>query len=441
MNLDYINGDLFGIAGKLISCVVSTLVIFRIFDARYIRTYSSKILYIIIRIVCCSINLYIYFLNSPIVNVVFWLLVIIVISKVLYTDEKAKRGTYYFINIALFFICSICESLGGLLVQAGVKILGITQNEIIISFVYTVGGSASLILLYYLVLQRLFAREKAKKIATVQYIIYAIITVYVLVNVGSILFLLQHDLTEKDYWFLLLDGVFVIILNLYLFYLLDIFTDNKELRYKLALYERQAKGNYDYYIKQIESNKKALSVIHDIRKHIRVLENLKQTQISSQLQGYTDSFEEMIEPLLIKQYSDSAILNIIINDKVDYCQKRAIQFEVDIHSICIDFMKPIDVTTIFGNILDNAIEACEEAKERKISLKISPFNGLIYVHLSNTYEKEILWNNRGRPLSTKGEQHGIGLENVEKVLQDYNGNIQYAVSQGQFIVEMMFSKL
>lgn len=75
---------------------------------------------------------------------------------------------------------------------------------------------------------------------------------YILINIGGSLLLLQFELSPKDYVFLLLDALLVIAINLYVFYLLDIFAENKDLKYKLALYEKQAKSNYDYYAKQIE---------------------------------------------------------------------------------------------------------------------------------------------------------------------------------------------
>lgn len=438
--MDINKEELFVITGRLISCIVSNLIYFRIIDARYIRTYHSEFLYIMIKMVCCLGNLAVYTLNSPVVNVAFWILIIIITSKFFYKNEKNRQASYYLINIALFFLFAVCESIGGLAVRVGVKFLGIIQGEEIISFVYTLGGSLSVILMYYLVIQKLFTAERTKKISSIQYLIYAIITAYVLINIGSILFLLQHELTNKDYLFLLLDGVFVIIINLYLFYLLDTFSENKELKYKILLYEKLAQEKYDYYAKQMENNKKALRVIHDIRKHIRVLEGLNQTNISTQLKGYTDSFEEMIEPLLVKQYTNSAIFNILIKDKIEYCERNSIQFKIDIGPVDMQFMKPIDITTLFGNILDNAVEACEKSEKKEIQLKMYPFNGLCYVELSNTYEKEVYRNSHGRPISLKGEHHGIGLVNVEKVLHEYNGEIQYIVTQELFTVELMFSK-
>lgn len=437
MGIDFVNVQLFDITGRLVSCIVSTVVIFQFFDTRYERVYSSKCLYVFIKILVCMLNVFLYYFDKPILNMCYWILIIVLAGHFLYVNEKVGWFKYYLINVSFLLAYSLCEAVGGILIELGIKVLNIQQEESVISFVCIISSSISVILLYYLLLRRLLANDKQKKVSITQYIIYAIISIYVLVNIGGILFLIQHELDSKDYLFLLLDAVLVIILNLYLFYLLDILGENKDLKYKLALYENQAKSNYDYYARQVESNKKALAVIHDIRKHMRVLESLKQSQISSQLQEYTDSFEALIEPLLVKQYSDSPILNIILNDKADYCKSRGIQLEIDIAPISFAFMKPIDITTILGNILDNAIEACEKSKERIIDLKISSFNELIYIELSNAYNGEVHMNANGRPQSKKGEGHGIGLENVENALMQYNGSIQFSVTEKLFSVEIM----
>lgn len=440
MNNIFLDIQLFDIMGRIISCMVTTYIVFKFVDAKYIRIYDKKFIYIFIKVGCCLANLAVYCLNSPVANISFWIIVISLVSRFLYFEEKISKFKYYFVNISFIFAYSICEGIGGILLGTCVEIMDITQKDSIISFVYTIGGSAIAILLYYLVLQRLFIGEKTKRIAVTQYWIYALISIYVLLNVGEILFLMKYELSGKDYLFLLLVAIFIIIINLYLFHLLDMFSENRDLKYKLALYERQAKSNYEYYAKQIESNKTALSVIHDIRKHIRILEDLKQTSISSEIQKYTDAFENMIEPLLVKQYCGNIILNIIINDKVDYCQKHFIKFCVDVQNICFDYMKPIDITTVFGNILDNAIEACEKTNDKELSLKIYPFNDFVYVEVINSFCGDIKWDKKGHPMSLKGEGHGIGLENVEKVLQDYNGNIQYSLMKEKFVVEIMFSR-
>ena len=438
--MEFANLQVFGTVGNLMSCIVSTVIIFHFFDMQYERAYDKKQMYLLIKFLVLAANFLLLRLQNPIVNMSYWLLVILLSSHFLYSNENKKFLSYYMFNMSFLLAYALCEAVGGILVEIGINVLNIQQEAWVISFVSIMSSSLTIILLYHLVLRRLFVKEKQKKISAVQYLIYANIAVYILINIGSSLLLLQYELTPKDYAFLLLDALLVIVINLYVFYLLDIFAENKNLKYKLALYEKQAKSNYDYYVKQMESNRKALSVIHDIRKHIRVLEELKTEQVTEQLQEYSDSFEEMILPLIVKQYSDSAILNIIINDKAEHCEKKGIPFDIDIQPVNLDFMQSIDITTIFGNILDNAIEACEKTQEKKISLKIYPFNGLIYVEVANTFCEPVHMDKLGKPQSMKGEGHGIGLENVEHALRQYNGDIQYTIADEYFRVEIMFSR-
>lgn len=439
MDINFIDGQLFNIVGKFLSCVVSVWMVFQFFDTKYIRTYRSRMFYVGLKIVCCLLNLAVYLIDSALVNISFWMIMVLLVSKEFYYDERSGKVKYYLINIVFLLADSTCEAIGGILAGTATKLIGINQVESIVSFVCTISASAFAILFYYLILKRLFINEKMKKITVRQYTIYAVITVYVLINVGEILFLIRHELSNKDYIFLLVDAVFVILINLYLFYMLDTFAENRELKYKLALYEQQAQSNYEYYAKQVESYKKAMAVIHDIRKHMRVMEELKKSDASLEMKSYMDSFENMIAPLVVRQYCSNSILNIIINDKIDYCEKRGIHLEADIQEVFIDYMKPIDITTLFGNILDNAIEASEKTEEKSIILKIHPFNEFTYLQLSNSFSGEIKWSSKGKPLTSKGEQHGIGLENVEKVLEVYNGNMQFTVEEQIFTVEIMIS--
>lgn len=436
------NLQLLDYAGSLISCVVTVFIVFQYFDTRYTRLYEFGFIYVGWEISCCLLNFAGYLLNNPLLNITFWISVILITSKVFYYDPVLSKRRYYMMNVAFVFATSVCEAVGGILAETGIRLMHIEieKNESIIGFVYILASATASMLLYYLVLRRLFLPKRADRIPFGQWMIYAVITAYALVNIGEILFLIKHELSDGDYLFLMADGLFIIVVNLYLFSLLDAFAENKDLKCKLILYERQAKSNYDYYAKQMDNHKKALAVIHDVRKHMRIADAYEQRGEADKRKEYADDFEEMIAPLLMFPYCENAILNIIINDKVEYCKKREIAFSVDIREVNIDFMKPIDITTIFGNLLDNAVEACEAAEEKEIQLKMYPFNGLVYVLLTNTYAGIIRWNGKGKPISGKGEQHGIGVENVEQALKGYHGSLRLSAQEQMFTAEVMFNK-
>lgn len=436
-----INLQVFDIVGRLISCMVTVFIVFQYFDAKYVRVYQSKAVYAGWKVLCWGMNFFLYLFDMPIINLSFWISIMIITGRFLYYDEAISKKRYYLMNITFMLAFCICESMGCIFVNAYVSIMSIIQHEAIIAFVYTIGGSTAVMLLYYLVLQHLFGNKKTSQISAGQYTIYAIVTIYMLVNIGEILFLLKYDLSDRDYLFLMFEAVFMIFVNLYLFYLLDTFAENKDLKYKLALYEQQAKSNYEYYAKKVENHKKALAVIHDVRKHMRIIEEYGRLGADKEQEAYADSFDDMIAPLLMKQYCSNVILNMILNDKQEECEKQHIFFQIKIADADIEFMEPIDVTTVFGNILDNAIEACMKAEYKQIEFQMYPFNGLVYVKISNTYTDKIVWSADRKPLSTKGQQHGIGLSNVEKVLQKYNGDIEFTTQDNHFVLEIMFNKI
>ncbi len=438
--MNVVDSQLIDVAGKLISSIVSMFIVFRYFDQRYIRTYNNKWIYMLLMVGGCLLNLGTTILGIPIANVVVWLVMVSLIGKLFYYDEDLEKGKYYIINIVFILAVSTCEAIGGVLLMIVAKFLNIQQSMPIMSFMSMVGGAVSVVILFYLILNRLFIRKKVQHILMSQYAIYVIITTYVLVNIGEILFFMQHELNNMDSIFLILDSVFIVFVNLYLFYLLDTFAENRDLKYKVALYERQAQRNYEYYAKQEEWYKLALSVNHDIRKHIKIISGLNEKGAISEMTDYVSKFDDMLSPLLKNKFCENVILNIIVNDKMDYCQKHNIKFDVSIYEINIEFVKPIDMTTIFGNILDNAIEASEKAVEKRISLKIRPFNGFIYVQLINTFEGKVVLNAKGHPISKRGEQHGIGLENVEKALKKYNGNMKISTNDNEFMMELIFNR-
>ena len=433
--------QVFDIVGKFVSCAVSVFITFRYFDTRFMRVYNAKVSYIVLKIFCLLLNFVLYFFNSPVINISFWLAMIFLVGGIFYQYDHLGKGKYYISNFVFVLAISVCESVGVILVNLGAYFIKEKPNAAVFSFVQTMAGSLICILLYYLVLKRFFIRKRTERITIIQYAVYAIITIYALVNIGEILFLFTLNMSKIMYLFLMTNAITGVFLNLYLFYFLDMFAENKELKYKVALYEKQASFNYHYYERQMESYNTALEVIHDIRKHMRILEELKQEGLVHEIQSYADSFEEMLSPLLVNQYCNNMILNIIIHDKMEECNKNAINFDVNVDDINLDFMEPIDITTIFGNLLDNAVEACRKSEQRKIILQIYRFNGFIYVQLSNTFTGRIKWDTKGKPISDKGEQHGIGLENVEKTLLKYSGNIEFIVSDNLFTAEMLFSQL
>ena len=100
-------------------------------------------------------------------------------------------------------------------------------------------------------------------------------------------------------------------------------------------------------------------------------------------------------------------------------------------------MKDTDVTAIFANIMDNAIEACEEVQENKfISIKISHFNNFVYIDLENSYSGKILKLD-DRFLTTKKDHMGYGMISIQRTLEKYNGYMNTEQTDKKFIINIV----
>ena len=90
--------------------------------------------------------------------------------------------------------------------------------------------------------------------------------------------------------------------------------------------------------------------------------------------------------------------------------------------LLINFFTELDAITVFGNLYDNAIEACEEVQKnnRFISTKIYQVKRMVIIKIENSCYNQIKYDN-GETVSTKKGHKGIGLKNINSVLKKYNG--------------------
>lgn len=105
-------------------------------------------------------------------------------------------------------------------------------------------------------------------------------------------------------------------------------------------------------------------------------------------------------------------MNILLTDKEMLMKDKGISLDIKIDNVSLDFIEPIDVTTIFGNLLDNAIEAAEKVEgDRYIYIKIGSRHQMIVIRIENSCNI-VRWKN-DMPIPQKGKNGGIGLLNVK----------------------------
>ena len=104
-------------------------------------------------------------------------------------------------------------------------------------------------------------------------------------------------------------------------------------------------------------------------------------------------------------------------------------------------MKPTDLSVLFGNALDNAIESVEkisDADKRLIHLTISREKSFLRIRVENCYEGEINFVG-GLPSTAKDARyHGYGMKSIRSIVEKYNGSMTVKAQDGWFELRILF---
>lgn len=147
----------------------------------------------------------------------------------------------------------------------------------------------------------------------------------------------------------------------------------------------------------------------------------------------------MLQPLMPIKHTGNPVLDVLLADYRLIMDEKCIDFDLKADHVNMDFIDPIDITTIFGNLLENAIEACENVEnDRKIFLRIGTYHEMISIRVGNNC-RAVKWKN-GVPISQKGQNHGMGLLNVKRSVIKYDGNIKLKAEDGIFLVDIFLNR-
>lgn len=134
-------------------------------------------------------------------------------------------------------------------------------------------------------------------------------------------------------------------------------------------------------------------------------------------------------------------LDIILTEKSLYCNRRGIRLYCIVDGEKFEFMSDADLYSLFGNLLDNAIEAVEGLEEGKryINLSAKEINGFLTVSTDNWYSSQIEFSD-GLPKTTKSDKelHGYGMKSIKLVCKKYNGEMTVNAENGMFDLSIVF---
>lgn len=208
-------------------------------------------------------------------------------------------------------------------------------------------------------------------------------------------------------------------------YNLNLEEEKKQLEIKNLCFENMKK--------QMESTRRAR---HDLKHHMKAVHTMAENNECKKITEYIETYLEHVSLKKPLVYCTNFTLNALIVYYVQQAEAHKIKLKLNIELPEETNVKEADLTVLFGNLLENAIDACDEVQENKryINLKIyKPNSDSIVFYIENGFNGSIKKKNQ-QFLTTKANGNGIGIESVKYVVHKYNGDVNIKTDENKFIV-------
>lgn len=183
----------------------------------------------------------------------------------------------------------------------------------------------------------------------------------------------------------------------------------------------------NYYQMLEEQYDRQRVLIHDIRKHLGALRDLAGTAGDSAVSRYVRELEDSPALQNRVRICGHPVLDVILCRYQELCQKKGIRFAADVRDRSVDFLSHSDLTALFANLLENAVEAAEGGENASLELFAGsrPGNALV-ISLVNTCAAPPRDDGRGGWQSAKPdpEHHGLGMKSVRAAVKKYGGELR-----------------
>ena len=213
-------------------------------------------------------------------------------------------------------------------------------------------------------------------------------------------------------------------------YLAAYIYDSMQTAYRVQQMEIQR----DYYKERIAEEERVRAIYHDLKNHLLVMESRQNTeetrQMAQTLRSQIADYEDYV-------HTGNEFLDIILKDKAAKARERQIDFSALVDFKGMDFLEPLDISTIFGNAIDNAMEASEQLPEedRLVTVKAERVRDMLLITVENNTPP----GTQSTGGTTKSDRfvHGFGIPNIKKAVEKYDGQCSFRPKDGTYLLQIL----
>lgn len=225
------------------------------------------------------------------------------------------------------------------------------------------------------------------------------------------------------------------VITLFAYHILRI---NMKIQCELDISESMLEHQYLQYQQSRETLDMINYKYHDLKHQIIAL---RAEEDSDKRREYLDRMEASVSSYETQVKTGNKVLDIILTSKSLSCYNDHITFTSVVDGSLLDFLETMDICSIFGNALDNAIECekkIEDEGKRMIHLSVFSQQSFLIVRCENYCEEGIAFE-KDLPKTTKKGRgfHGYGLKSIRNTAQKYGGEVDVEAVDNRFSLKIL----
>lgn len=184
------------------------------------------------------------------------------------------------------------------------------------------------------------------------------------------------------------------------------------------------------YIKEAQARyEQTRSFRHDMKNHLLILDSLLKQEQTKKAQAYLKQLQNISNELSFPCKTGNTTIDVLLNSKLTFAIQNKIQTSCILNFPAACSIQDIDLCIVFSNALDNAIHACMELPidKRFLSLSSKQQGNFLLIEIKNSYQPK-----------DKFLKPGIGISNIQKILEKYHGTMQIETKEQTVCISMLF---
>ena len=286
-------------------------------------------------------------------------------------------------------------------------------------------------ILYYLLIQLVVRLLKGRKESSGQSDLIVILLccvpiISLWVTLTFIIIGLEENIPIQLNWLVIVSAFLLLLLNICVFFIYTYTQKINQNQMQTQLQLQKETADASYYKMLLEQNENQQILIHDIKKHLHSILDLLYNTNNPLAKEYIQNFLQS-EALKKKiHFCDQSTLNLILSRYRELCQKQDIELIIDIRKNTLDFMSLEDVSALFGNLLENAVDAASGVQNAYIELSVRKIEtNQLLISMINSCRFVPKESSSGEYLSKKRDyqKHGFGMKSIKKISKKYHGSV------------------